>query len=329
MKEIPLASTPRDGSTEQGTEAVPPGWVAQDAFRMLSMAFSVKSEDERFSESLRWHLGPFLLDAPAPASIPAEFLATDETGEPAYIFRFSTYERFRVTMLAEAIHRTVWELHRAVHDQVRDFLLLHAGAVVRGGHALLLPAETASGKSSLTLGLLEKGASYLSDDLAPLDPVTNRAYPFPKRIKLIPDALEFFPGLEERLGDRDLPFSQFERFVRPEDVGASVAEPATVKWGRVPDVRVRRPPGPGADDEGGVREGDGRELPQPLPVRRRGRGPPVADRERSGVVPASGRFTRGTDRAALGSVEVAGEPAVVRLDLEVHLSGGTGGLPTA
>lgn len=230
MKEIPLTSTPRDGSPEEGAEAVPPGWVAQDAFRMLSMAFSIKSEDERFSESLRWHLAPFLLDTPASGSIPSEFLTTDETGEQVCIFRFSTYERFRVAMLAEAIHRAVWELHRAVHAQVADFLLLHAGAVVRDGHALLLPAETASGKSSLTLGLLENGASYLSDDLAALDPITNRAYPFPKRIKLIPDALAFFPGLEERLGDRDLPFTQFERFVRPEDVDARVAEPAPVKW---------------------------------------------------------------------------------------------------
>jgi hypothetical protein len=230
VKEIPLTSTPRDDSAEPRAAAVPPGWVAQDAYKMLSMAFSIKSEDERFSESLRWHLEPFHLDAPAPGGIPAEFLSTDETGEEAYIFRFSTQERFRVAMLAEAIHRAVWELHRAVHDQVRDFLLLHAGAVARDGQALLLPAETASGKSSLTLGLLETEASYLSDDLAALDPVTNRAYPYPKRIKLIPDALEFFPGLEERLGDRDLPFRQFERFVRPEDVGASVAEPAEVRW---------------------------------------------------------------------------------------------------
>jgi hypothetical protein len=242
VKEIPLTSAPRDGSPDQGTEAVPPGWVAQDAYRMLSMAFSVKSEDERFSESLRWHLGPFLLDAPAPASLPAEFLTSDETGQPVCIFRFSTHERFRCRMLAEAIHRAVWELHRAVHDQVRDFLLLHAGAVARDGHALLLPAETASGKSSLTLGLLEKGASYLSDDLAALDPVTNRAYPFPKRIKLIPDALASFPGLEERLGDRDLPFSQFERFVRPEDVGATVAEPAGVRWIVFPTSGFEGPP---------------------------------------------------------------------------------------
>jgi hypothetical protein len=229
VKEIPLASVPPDGSAE-ATEAVPPGWVAQDAYKMLSMAFSIKSEDERFSESLRWHLEPFHLDTPAPAGIPSEFLMADETGEEVCIFRFSTQERFRVAMLAEAIHRAVWELHRAVHDQVRDFLLLHAGAVARDGRALLLPAETASGKSSLTLGLLERGASYLSDDLAALDPVTNHVYPFPKRIKLIPDALEFFPGLEGRLEDRDLPFEQWERFVRPEDVGARVAEPAVVKW---------------------------------------------------------------------------------------------------
>ena len=242
MKEIPLTSTPRDGAAEQSTGAVPPGWVAQDAYRMLSMAFSIKSEDERFSESLRWHLGPFHLDAPAPGGIPAEFLSTDETGKPAFIFRFSTQERFRVAMLAEAIHRTVWELHRAVHDQVQDFLLLHAGAVARDGQGLLLPAETASGKSSLTLGLLEKGASYLSDDLAALDPVTNRAYPFPKRIKLIPDALEYFPGLEERLVDRDLPFTQWERFVRPEDVGAGVAEPATVRWIVFPTSAFGGPP---------------------------------------------------------------------------------------
>jgi hypothetical protein len=242
VKEIPLASTPRDGSPEQGTEAVPPGWVAQDAYKMLSMAFSIKSEDERFSESLRWHLGPFHLDTPAPGGIPAEFLSTDETGEPAFIFRFSTQELFRVAMLAEAIHRAVWELHRAVHDQVRDFLLLHAGAVARDGQALLLPAETASGKSSLTLGLLERGASYLSDDLAALDPVTNRTYPFPKRIKLIPDALEFFPGLEERLVDRDLPFTQWERFARPEDVGASVAEPAIVRWIVFPTSAFEGPP---------------------------------------------------------------------------------------
>jgi hypothetical protein len=241
VKEIPLV--PREGpGDEQGTEARPPGWAAQDDYQMLSMAFTMKSEDERFSESLRWHLGPFLLDAPAPAGLPGEFLTQDETGEPVYILRFATQERFRVKMLAEAIHRAVWELHRAVHDQVRDFILLHTGAVARDQQALLLPAETSSGKSTLTLGLLESGFSYLSDDLGALDPVTQRAYPFPKRIKLIPDALEFFPGLEERLGDRDLPFRQFERYVRPEDVGALVAEPAGVRWIVFPTSEFEGPP---------------------------------------------------------------------------------------
>lgn len=229
-EEIPLEPAARSGSAEPGAEAPPSQWAAQDDYRMLSMAFTIKSMDGQFAESLRWHLAPFLLDAPAPAGQPAELLTEEVTGEPGYTFRLATEERFRVELLPEAIHRAVWEIQRTVPEQVRDFVLLHAGAVVRGDRALLLPAKTSSGKSSLTLGLLEAGFSYLSDDLGALDPVTERAYPYPKLIKLIPDALDSFPGLEERLQDRSLPFPQWERFARPKDVGARVADPAPVRW---------------------------------------------------------------------------------------------------
>lgn len=239
MKEIPLDRADRRSSREAIGD---PLWAAQDDYRMLSMAFTVKSMDERFAESLRWHLAPFLLDAPAPAGLPAELLTEAATGEPGYTFRFATQERFRVELLPEAIHRAVWEIQRSVPDHVRDFLLLHAGAVARDGGALLLPARTSSGKSSLCLGLLEMGFSYLSDDVGALDPVTGRAYPYPKPIKLIPDAVEFFPGLEERLQDRTLPFPQWERFVRPEDVDAEVADPVPVRWVVFPTDDFDGPP---------------------------------------------------------------------------------------
>ena len=95
----------------------------------------------------------------------------------------------------------------------------------------------------MTLGLLEKRFSYLSDDLAAIDSVTERAYPFPKRIKLIPDALGSFPGLEERLEDRKfVPFRLWERFARPEDVGAQVADPASIRWLVFPTTDFDGPP---------------------------------------------------------------------------------------
>jgi hypothetical protein len=186
--------------------------------------------DAQFAGFLRWHLEPFVLSNPAPGGLPAELLTKEVTGEPGYTFRFATQERFRAELLAQACHRAVWEIQRSVPEYVRDFVLLHAGVVARDGGALLLPARTASGKSSVTLGLLDAGWSYLSDDIGALDPVTMRIYPVPKRIKLIPDALASFPGLEERMGDRQLPVRQWERFVRPEDVGAKLAEPTPVRW---------------------------------------------------------------------------------------------------
>src|SRR5207302_2782172 len=44
-------------------------------------------------------------------------------------------------------------------------------------------------------------------------------------------SLEFFPGLEARLEDRrEIPLSAANRFVRPEDLDATVAEPGPVSW---------------------------------------------------------------------------------------------------
>jgi hypothetical protein len=230
VKEIPLEASKQDSSADDGARDAL-RWVALDDYRMLSMAFTIKSMDERFAQGLRWHLAPFRLTQAAPGGTPVELLTEAATGQPGYTFRFATQELFRVQMLAEAIHRAVWEIQRAVPELVRDFILLHAGAVARDEQAALLPAMTASGKSSLTLGLLEAGFSYLTDDVGALDPITARAYPFAKRIKLLPDALAFFPGLEDRLEDRkEVPFRQWERFVRPEDVGAQISGPEPVRW---------------------------------------------------------------------------------------------------
>jgi hypothetical protein len=148
------------------------------------------------------------------------------------------YSLFRDRMLvrqspqpAALLTFAVWDIHDYVSKKARDFLLLHAGAVANGEGALLLPASTGGGKSTLTASLLHHGFRYLSDDGAPIDPVTSRVYPFPKRISLKRGSMGFFPGLEERLADRDiLPASQDARYVRPEDLGTDVAGPSSVRW---------------------------------------------------------------------------------------------------
>jgi hypothetical protein len=60
-----------------------------------------------------------------------------------------------------------------------EFVWLHAGAVELHGRALLLPGPSGRGKSTLAGCLCRLGHPFLSDDLVPLDPGTNRLHPFP------------------------------------------------------------------------------------------------------------------------------------------------------
>jgi hypothetical protein len=51
----------------------------------------------------------------------------------------------------------------------RRRLCVHAGVVVVGGQAVVLPGRSCSGKSTLVLALVQAGAAYLSDEYAVFD----------------------------------------------------------------------------------------------------------------------------------------------------------------
>jgi hypothetical protein len=49
-----------------------------------------------------------------------------------------------------------------------DALFVHAGVVGWRNHAIVIPGRSGTGKSSLTMALVDAGATYYSDDLAPI-----------------------------------------------------------------------------------------------------------------------------------------------------------------
>lgn len=72
------------------------------------------------------------------------------------------------------------DVHFRVARHARDWLFVHAGTVCVGGHAILLPGRTLTGKSSLVLALVRAGAKYFSDEYAVLSPGGDvHAYPKP------------------------------------------------------------------------------------------------------------------------------------------------------
>ncbi|MGH2701405.1 MAG: hypothetical protein ACRDJ2_06455 [Actinomycetota bacterium] len=183
-------------------------------------------------DALDWHLTPFRRPAPLDEMVGALLY---HQGDPLRPDTYWTYERGDVFdgTLANVVVRALWDIHQLPTKFSRDFLMLHAGVVARGGHSLLLPAVQNTGKSSLTTALVLEGFDYLSDEIGAIDPITARLYPFPKHIWLDDDSLEHFPGLPERLGDGDAPLGEFlpQRYVRPvDDLGARVSGPAPAGW---------------------------------------------------------------------------------------------------
>jgi hypothetical protein len=64
-------------------------------------------------------------------------------------------------------------------DARQDLLWMHAGVVASAGQAIIVSGPSGQGKSTIVAELLARGWTYLSDEIAPIDPVTARVLPFP------------------------------------------------------------------------------------------------------------------------------------------------------
>jgi len=77
---------------------------------------------------------------------------------------------------------------------------LHSACVVKGEDGLIIVGASGAGKSTLAVSLSLRGFEYLSDDWTYLsrDGEDVHAWGLPNQIKLLPDAVRFFPQLENR-----------------------------------------------------------------------------------------------------------------------------------
>lgn len=98
----------------------------------------------------------------------------------------------------------------ALQNERSDLFFLHAGAVAFGNHVAVLAAPPGTGKSTLTLALLQRGLTYLSDELAPIDLRTLAVEPYPHGLclKSVPPAPLTLPaGAVRREGRIHLPMN--------------------------------------------------------------------------------------------------------------------------
>jgi hypothetical protein len=108
---------------------------------------------------------------------------------------------------------------RAVAGTTR-YLAIHAAVASRDDRAIILPAAPDGGKSTLVAGMVRAGSSFLSDEVALIDPQTGWVHPFPRPLLLDPSSVAALNGLEDELPPDYELFRLDKYHVAPDDLRA-------------------------------------------------------------------------------------------------------------
>jgi HprK-related kinase A len=109
---------------------------------------------------------------------------------PYVFFTIDDEVPFTPLPLSEAQAMFEWCLNWCIESRAHQYLSIHAAIVEKHGSAVILPAPPASGKSTLTAALINRGWRLLSDELTLIDPATGLAVPIARPIGLKNESID-------------------------------------------------------------------------------------------------------------------------------------------
>jgi hypothetical protein len=200
-------------------------WKGETWYRVLSYYFSIRWTWEAGGGYARAVLERFEVQPdeseernPPTPGLPARYaLITRGRGhERRFELYFGEHLMFASPEPGNVLDLLFWNINAEAIRATGDFLLIHAGAVTASdGVGVLLLGESGSGKTTLTGALVRAGFGYLSDDAAPIDPVSKRLYPYPKALSIKLGAGDLFPERSAIDGEGLL---KSQRYLLPEDL---------------------------------------------------------------------------------------------------------------
>jgi hypothetical protein len=162
-------------------------WKAFYAFEAFGVRVGIRSNDLPMHEQIIAGL-PFLLP------IDIKEIPFDES---VHIFSIYWSNRSRQSNLAYCGEREVVRqdfksrkidlieshIRLTIAEFAEDYVFLHAGAVEYRGKAIIIPAKSFAGKTTLTAEFARRGFEYYSDEYAVLDQ-NGLVHPFTKRLSM-------------------------------------------------------------------------------------------------------------------------------------------------
>ncbi|MHC4695355.1 MAG: hypothetical protein ACYTFA_01285 [Planctomycetota bacterium] len=209
---------------------------------------TLRSECRRFVREYRSLYAPFNCSAWEPGGVDVEIRPYRRYPWPRgpYTLRSSQAPDFQVQRRYEVLPHLEWYINWQIIQTRHDYVQLHASSIELDGHAMILPGDPGSGKSTLTAGLLARGWSYLCDEFALLDPWARMVHPYPRALCIKEPSFGVIEHLDLPLCRRT-PYHKATKgrvaFLNPLEVDANiVGRPSPVCWVVFPRyVRGARP----------------------------------------------------------------------------------------
>jgi hypothetical protein len=142
--------------------------------------FAVEWSDPEFDEEMSRLMLPNWVDQPDLEPEAVFRLSEDENGEPVIEAPDDAPARPNKPSIVDTLER---RLQLYLGCTTRQAVFVHAGVVGWRGGALVVPGRSFAGKSTLTLALLQAGATYYSDEYAIIDS-EGLVHPFPRRLSV-------------------------------------------------------------------------------------------------------------------------------------------------
>lgn len=222
--------------TESATAA-----VVYDHYRILGYDVAVGSDVEAARTAVRRVLGGFgPQPAPHAEGVPAYQIVVDDIGCRLTLDGGAVYpnEADESVDLLSVLGTLEFQLVTAALDRREDVFHMHGAALCLPTRpaGLVLAGESRSGKTTLTLGLMLRGFTPYTDDVALIDPDTLELRAVPRAFHIVPETWSILAPLAG--GTPAIDDAPKGYFLPPQWAQA----PVPVKWILFPEYRPHQVP---------------------------------------------------------------------------------------
>jgi hypothetical protein len=153
--------------------------MGKKSYQILNVGLSLESDSQElldlFATDYAWFESEHIVSAKK-LSILA--LLHEPSRNP--FLEINNQERYSLKGHPNPCRHAYHKIMKGVMGEVEGFLVFHAAVVAKDGEALIIAGLPGSGKTTLAVGLLERGFVFFSDDFCPVHLETRMIHPFPR-----------------------------------------------------------------------------------------------------------------------------------------------------